>query len=270
MFQLLTRQLDNIGSEKTTGAHELISRLSSFFPVLKKCTPSATVPTWNNSQQLSHSSKVKCNRGERECKNEHPLSSMHFFNCCCSWAHPLSSPRQANTEVIVEPLSVASFAMRMLLRRCRPSDPPIMTLKSSPRRRCPGALRVKAVAEPPPRQRTRLPSRCVVRWGAPQQVAAARHHPWAHPHRRPAPKLSHTCRHGVSSAEVLHGKPSLPPLSSPPLASQPHPQPAPELASACSLPWPRLWPSSSLCCPDKSKSKCKCYICWRYCRTWYA
>jgi hypothetical protein len=42
---------------------------------------------------------------------------------------------------------------RLSLRRCRPSDPPIVTSKSSSRRRCPGALHVEVVAEPPPLRR---------------------------------------------------------------------------------------------------------------------
>jgi hypothetical protein len=69
---------------------------------------------------------------------------------------------------------------RLSSRRCHPSDPPVMASKSSPRRRCPGVLRVEVVAEPPPLRRA------------------------------PA------CRRGVLSDEVLRNK-SSPPVAAPEL-----------------------------------------------------
>jgi hypothetical protein len=75
-----------------------------------KQLPTAESFLFTKKKQLSHSI-AKCNGGERECKHEHPLSSMHFFNCHCSRAHPLSSLRQADAEVIVEPLCAASFVV---------------------------------------------------------------------------------------------------------------------------------------------------------------
>jgi hypothetical protein len=74
----------------------------------------------NGPFRLTSIKKAKCNGGERECKNEHPLSSMYFFNCHCPRAHPLSSPRQADAEVVVEPLRAASFAVEVVIETLLP------------------------------------------------------------------------------------------------------------------------------------------------------
>jgi hypothetical protein len=78
---------------------------------------------------------------------------------------------------------------RLSSRRCCPSDPPIVASKSSLRRRCPGALHVKVVAEPPPLRRA------------------------------PA------CRRGVLFDEVIHNK-LPPPVAAPELTPTEGPQTA--------------------------------------------
>jgi hypothetical protein len=54
-------------------------------------------------------------------------------------AHTLSSPRQADAEVVVSHSVPLASPSRLSSRRCCPSDPPVVASKSSLRRRCPGA-----------------------------------------------------------------------------------------------------------------------------------
>jgi hypothetical protein len=68
----------------------------------QKCISSCTVGSQNWFQQVMHSTEAKCIGGERECKNPHPLSSMHLFKLL---------PRCST-----EPLPARNF----MLRHCSP------------------------------------------------------------------------------------------------------------------------------------------------------
>jgi hypothetical protein len=109
---------------------------------------------------------------------------------------------------------------RLSSRRCCPSDPPIVASKSSLRRRCPGALHVKVVAEPPPLRRAPACRRGVlfdevIRNKLPPPVAAPELTPTGvlpPSSATPIVKVCHSLRCSAAS---------LPPLSSPPPASCP-------------------------------------------------
>jgi hypothetical protein len=80
------------------------------------------LPRSASFQQASHWWEAKCTRGERAYKNEHPLSSMHFFNrrgsCRCT---------RARLRGHIEPLQKSSqrcSTLPYLLSRLSPSPLP--------------------------------------------------------------------------------------------------------------------------------------------------